>query len=166
MEPQPQHLQSPHSPAHPFVVPAKPGTHVTRTSPSVRPERMNPHTPATPSPSVRPERREQVVHPAAKLDVQPAPEVEGHKTKNPNPTSYPNAATKTTQTRPNTPPSYNPRRPSLPQSTQNHPQNTHSQLRHKTNKTKLISYDHAAIETTSSYEKSISSYGTGRTLAN
>ena len=203
MEPQPQHLQSPHSRAHPsrrsrphpfvvpakaathvtrtspsrhsrphpFVLPAKAGTHVTRTSPSVRPERMNPHTPATLSPSVRPERREQVVHPAVKLDAQPAPEVEGHpphpshETTNPNLTSYPNAATKTTQTRPNTPPSYNPRRGPAPQITQNHPQNTHSQLRHKTNKTKLISYDHAAIETTSRYEKPISSYGTGRTLA-
>ena len=130
MEPQPQHLQSPHSRAHPFVVPAKAGTHVTRTSPSVHPE------------------------------------VEGHKTTNPNLTSYPNAATKTTPTPEKTPPSYNPCRPATPEITPNHPQNRPSQLRRKTNETKLISYDHAAIETTSSYGNSISSYGSGRTLAN
>ena len=184
---EPQHLQSPHSRAHPsrhsrahpFVVPAKAGTHVTPTSPSrhsrphpfVLPAKAGTHVTRT-SPSVRPERREQVVHPAAKSDVQPAPEVEGHpphpshETTNPNLTSYPNAATKTTQTRPNTSPSYNPSRPSTPQPAQNHPQNRTPQLQHETNKTKLISYAHAAIETTSSYEKSFSSYGTGRTLAN
>ena len=59
-------------------------------------------SPATPSPlSVRPERRKQVVYPAAKLDVQPAPEVEGQvphrrdETRNPKLDSYENAANET-----------------------------------------------------------------------
>ena len=137
MEPQPQQPQSPRSRAHPFVVPAKAETHVTRTSPSVRPE------------------------------VEGHPRIpHNHKTTNPNLTSYPNAATKTTQTRPNTPPSYNPCRPATPEITQNHPQNRPPQLRRKTNKTKLNSYPIAAIETTPSYENSISSYESGRTQAN
>ena len=154
MEPHPQHLQSPHSRAHPFVVPAKAEIHVTPTSPSrhsrahpfVVPAKAGTHVTRT-TPSVRPERGD-------------------HETTNPKLNSYPNAASKTTPARPNTPHSYDARRPAPPQPTQNHPQNGPSQLRHETNETKLNSYDHAAIETTSSYEKSISSYGTGRTLAN
>ena len=118
---------------------------------------------------VRPERREQAVHPAAKLGVQPAHEVEGHppqlrrKTTNPKLNSYANAASKTTQGHPKTPPSYDAGRPSTLQSASNHPQNGHSQLRRETNKTKLNSYANAANETTSSYENPVSSYGSGRT---
>ena len=45
------------------------------------------------------------------------PEVEGHKTTNPNLTTYPNAATKTTPARQETPPSYNPCRLATPKIT-------------------------------------------------
>ena len=157
MEPQPQQPQ-PHPsviPAPSSVIPAKAGTHVTRTTP-FHPSRENDplrcrrcpsdilirlhktlktdndifrctqcgllFSPPTrlSSPSVRPERREQVAHPAAKSDVQPAPEVEGHphKTTNPKLTSYDHAANKTTQTRPNTPPSYDPATAHHPKSPQ------------------------------------------------
>ena len=85
------------------------------------------------------------------------------KTTNPKLNSYANAASKTTQGRPKTPSSYDAGRASTPQSAQNRPQNTLFQLRRETNKTKLNSYDHAAIETTSSYAKNVSSYDGGRT---
>ena len=93
------HVTRPPSPSQPTQTP----TVVPVKTLSRTPIREGTHTPATPpSPSVRPERREQVAHPAAKSDVQPAPAVEGqppqlpNETKNPKLHSYANAASAAT----------------------------------------------------------------------
>ena len=61
--------------APPSVIPAQAGIH----GPDSHDKPLTPSPSCHPEPniSVRPERREQVAHPAAKSDVQPAPEVEG-----------------------------------------------------------------------------------------
>ena len=107
----------------PRVVPAKAGTHATRpplpSQPTQTPIVVPVKTPP-PSPSVHPERREQVAHPAAKSDVQPAPGVEGHlsqlwrATKNPKLDSYANATSATTPGSPKRFPSYDAGRLSAP----------------------------------------------------
>ena len=137
-------------------------------------------SPATPSaPSVRPERREQAVHPTAKLDVQPIPEVEepapcptrghasqlSHETNNPKLDSYANAASETTPGCPQDVLQLQPEPGAAPQSAPNRPPKRPRQLAHKTNNSKLDSYANAAIETTSSYEKKIFSYDSGRAVA-
>ena len=129
-------------------------------------------SPATPSPlSVRPERRKQVVYPAAKLDVQPAPEVEGQvphlrdETRNPKLDSYENATSATTHGSHQMCPSYDVAPLSAPQTTQNRPQNYSSQIGDATTKSKLNSYDHATNATIISYEQNVFSYDSGRTLA-
>ena len=121
--------------------------------------------------SVHPERRKQVVHPTVRLDVQPAPGVEGHAPQlrhaanNPKLNSYANAASAATHGSPKMCHSYDVGPLPAPRTSPNHPQNPLSQLRHAANNSKLNSYANAAIETTSSYEKMIFSYDAGRTVS-
>ena len=129
-------------------------------------------SPATPSPlSVRPERRKQVVYPTAKLDVQPAPEVEGQvphlrdETRNPKLDSYENAANETAHGHGKNCASYPHARRPVVRIGANRRQKPVLQLGDETKNSKLNSYANAAIETTSSYEKAIFSYDSGRTLA-
>ena len=91
----------------------------------------------------------------------PAPQLR-HETKIPYLNSYANAANETAQCCSKTRPSYGHASPSDAQTAPNRPQNTLSQLRHETRNPYLNSYANAANETTSSYEKSVSSYDSGR----
>ena len=101
-------------------------------------------------------------HNAPTRPQEPAPQLR-HETKIPYLNSYENAANETTQGCPKTRPSYGHASPSDAQTAPNRPQNTISQLRHETKIPYLNSYANAANETTSSYEKSVSSYDSGRT---
>ena len=113
------------------------------------------------------------------LSVGTAPEVEepapcptrGHapqlrdETKKPKLDSYANAASETTPGCPQDVLQLRPEPGAAPRSAPNRPRKRLPQLGHKTRNSKLNSYPNAAIETTSSYEKTILSYDSGRTVA-
>ncbi len=91
----------------------------------------------------------------------PAPQLR-YETKIPYLNSYENAANETTQGCPKGRPSYGLASPSDAQTAQNRPQSTLFQLRHETRIPYLNSYANAANETTSSYDKLVSTYNSGR----
>ena len=85
--------------------------------------------------------------------------------KKPKLNSYANAASETTPGCPQDVLQLQPEPGAVPQSAPNRPPKRSRQLGHKTNNSKLNKYGNAAIETTASYEKTIFSYDSGRTLA-
>ena len=87
----------------------------------------------------------------------------GRETTNPKLNSYANAASETTRSRENQPPSYEHARRQVAQTAPNRPPNALFQIRRETNKTKLNSYADAANAATSRYENKIFSYDGGRT---
>ena len=94
----------------------------------------------------------------------PAPQL-SHETRNPKLNSYANAANAATLGCPPNALQLRPEPGAAPQSAPNRPQKRLPQLGHAAKNSKLDSYPNAAIETTSSYEKTIFSYDSGRTLA-
>ena len=99
------------------------------------------------------------------------PEVEEHTpqlrdaARKPKLDSYANAASETTPGCPTDVLQLQPEPGAAPQSAPNGPPKHLSQLGYKTKTSKLSSYPNAAIETTSSYGKTIFSYDSGRAVA-
>ncbi len=119
---------------------------------------FSPPTPSTPS------RRPEVEEPAPCPTRGHAPQLR-RETREPKLDSYANAASETTPGYPRDVLQLRPEPGAAPRSAPNRPQNHAFQLGRKTTKSKLDSYADAAIETTSSYEKTIFSYDSGRILA-